>query len=72
MPSSRGSSQPRDRTNTGPLHCRQILYHLSPQGGPRILEWVAYHFCSESSQPMNQTGSPVLQADSLPAELTAE
>ena len=28
MPSSRGSSQPRDRT----LHCRQVFYHLSHQG----------------------------------------
>ena len=23
------------------LHCRRILYHLSHQGSPRILEWVA-------------------------------
>ena len=23
-------------------NCRQILYHLSHQGSPRILEWVAY------------------------------
>ena len=42
MPSSRGSSQPRNQT--GLLHCRQILNHLSHQGSPRILEWVAYHF----------------------------
>ena len=42
MPSSRGSSQPRNQT--GLLHCRQILNHLSQQGSPRILEWVAYHF----------------------------
>ena len=26
------------------LHCRWILYHLSHQGSPRILEWVAYPF----------------------------
>ena len=31
IPSSRGSSQPRD-SNPGLLHCRQPLYHLSPQG----------------------------------------
>ena len=30
--SSRASSQPRDCTNPGLLHCRQILYHLSHQG----------------------------------------
>ena len=27
--------------NQGLLHFRQILYHLSHQGSPRILEWVA-------------------------------
>ena len=32
MPSSRGSSQPRDRTCL--LHCRQILYPLSHLGSP--------------------------------------
>ena len=34
MPSSRGSSQPRDR-NPGLLHFRWILYHLSHQGSPK-------------------------------------
>ena len=33
----------------------QILYHLSHQGSPRILEWVAYPFSSRSSRPKNQT-----------------
>ena len=28
--------------NLGIQHCRPILYHLSHQGSPRILEWVAY------------------------------
>ena len=27
--------------NPGLLHCRQILYQLSHQGSPRILEWVS-------------------------------
>ena len=27
-----------------------------PQGGPRILEWVAYPFSSGSSRPRNRTG----------------
>ena len=36
-------------SNPGPLHCRQILYHLSHQGSPRILEWVAYPFSRGSS-----------------------
>ena len=37
-------------------YCRQILYHLSHQGSPRILEWVAYPFSSVSSGPRNGTG----------------
>ena len=98
MPSTRGSSQPRDRplvsctaggfftdwatweapqttrhpgnslnngfkclqltqgSNPGLLHCRRILYQLSHNGSPRILEWVAYPFSRGSSRPRNQTG----------------
>ena len=33
-----------------------ILYCLSHQGNPRILEWIAYPFSRVSSQPRNQTG----------------
>ena len=33
MSSSRGSSQPRDRTQVSHI-CRQILYHLSHQESP--------------------------------------
>ena len=72
MPSSRGSSKPRDPTqgsNPGLPHCRRIIYHLSHQGSPRILEWLAYLFSRGSSRPTNQTRSPALQADSLSAEL---
>ena len=56
--------------NPGLPHCRWILYQLSHRGNPRILEWVAYPFSSGSSWPRNQTGSPVLQVDSLPIELS--
>ena len=35
---------------------RWILYHLSYQGSPRILGWVALPFSSRSSQPRNWTG----------------
>ena len=42
-------------SNWGLLHCRWILYHLSHQGIPRILEWVAYSFSRGSSQPRNWT-----------------
>ena len=43
-------------SNWGILHCRQILYHLSHQESPRILEWVAFPFSRGSSQPKDQTG----------------
>ena len=37
-------------------HCAQILYQLSHQWSPRILEWVAYPFSRGSYQPRNWTG----------------
>ena len=40
---------PTQRSNPGLLHCGLILYQLSHQGSPRILEWVVYPFSSESS-----------------------
>ena len=40
---------PTQGLNPGLLHCRQILYCLSHQGSPRILEWVAYPFSRGSS-----------------------
>ena len=35
---------PTQGSNLGVLHCRQILYQLSHQGSPRILEQVAISF----------------------------
>ena len=55
MPSSRRLSQLRGRTQ-GLLHCRWILYHLSYQGSPGILESVGYPFSRGSSPPKNQIG----------------
>ena len=40
-----------DLPNPGLPHCRWILYHLSHQGSPRILEPVACPFSSGSYQP---------------------
>ena len=40
---------PTQGSNPGLLHCRWILYQLSHQGSPRILEWLAYPFSSRSS-----------------------
>ena len=41
--------------NLGLPHCRRILYQLSFQGSPKILEWVAYLFSRGSSWPRNWT-----------------
>ena len=57
-------------SNLGLPHCRWILYQLSHKRSPRILEWVPYPYSRGSSWFRNQTGSPALQADSLPIELS--
>ena len=46
---------PAQGLNPGLLYCRRILYQLSQQGSPRMLEWVVYPFSSGSSLPWNQT-----------------
>ena len=46
---------PTQGLNPGLLHCRLILYQLSHQGSPRVLEWIAYPFSSGSFWPRNQT-----------------
>ena len=43
LPGSQGIF-PTQGLNPGLPNCRRILYHLSHQGNPRILEWVAYPF----------------------------
>ena len=48
---------PIQELNPGLPHCRRILYHLSLQGSPRILEWVAYPSSRGSSRPRNGTGA---------------
>ena len=47
---------PTQGSNSGLPHCKQILYQLSHQGSPRILEWVGYPFSRGSSWPRNRTG----------------
>ena len=42
---------PTQGSNPGLPHCRQLLYCLSHQASPRILEWVACPFSRGSSQP---------------------
>ena len=63
---------PTQRSNPGLLHCRRILYQLSHKGSPRILEWVAYHSPEDLLDPGIELGSPALQEDSLPTELSGE
>ena len=46
---------PTQESNPDLLHCRQILYQLSHQRSPRILEWVAISFSGGSSQLRNRT-----------------
>ena len=46
---------PTQGLNPGLLHYRQILYHLSHQENPSILEWVAYSFTKGSSRPWSRT-----------------
>ena len=55
FPFSRGIF-PTQVSNPGLPHCRGILYQLSYNGSPRILEWVGYPFSSRSSWLRNQTG----------------
>ena len=47
---------PTQGLNPGFLHSRGILYLLSHQGSPRILECIAYPFFRGHSQPRNWTG----------------
>ena len=64
---------PTQGSNPGLPHCRWILYQLSHNGSPRILEWVAYLaylFSRDLPDPVIEPGSPALQADSLPTELS--
>ena len=46
---------PIQGSNPGLPHCRLILYQLSHQGSPRILEWAVYPFSSVSSRLRNWT-----------------
>ena len=46
---------PAQGLNPGLPHCRRILYLLSHQRSPRILEWVAWPFTSGSSRPRSGT-----------------
>ena len=55
-----------------PTLCDPIDYTVHGILQARILEWVAYPFSRGSSQPRIEAGSPALQADSLPTELSGK
>ena len=61
---------PTQESSPGLLLRRQILYHLSPQGSPLILEWVAYPL-SRGSSLTQESNQDLLhcKADALPAKL---
>ena len=63
---------PSQGWNPGLPNCRQILYQLSHKGSPRALEWGAYPFSRGSSDLGIEPGSPTLQEDSLPTELSGK
>ena len=55
---------PIQGSNSGLLHCRQILYQLSHKESPRTLEWIAFPFSRGFLTQESNRGSPALQADS--------
>ena len=63
---------PTQGSNPSLLRCRWILYQLSHQGSPTILEWVAYPFSSESSWPRNQTGVSCIEGEFFTSWATRE
>ena len=63
---------PTQRSNPGLLPCRRILYQLSHKGSPIILEWVAFPSLGDLPDPGIKPGSPALQVDSLPTEISGK
>ena len=63
---------PTQGSNPGLWHYRQILYQVSHKGSPRILGWVAYPFSRDLPDSGIKLGSPALQVDSFPTELSGK
>ena len=59
---------PTEGLNPGLLHSRQILYCLSHQGSPWILEWVVYPFSRGCSRPRIRTRVSYIAGGFLPSE----
>ena len=63
---------PTQGSNPGFLHCRWILHQSSHEGSPRIPESVAYSSPTDLPDPGIKPGSPALQVDFLPTELSGK
>ena len=61
---------PTQGSNSRLLPCKRILYLLCHKKSSRILEPVAYPSPGDHPNPGIKPGSPALQADSLPTELS--
>ena len=61
---------PSQESNPSLSHCRQIVYHLSYQGSPWVLEWIVYPFSGGSSWPRNQTGVSCIAGGLFPSQAT--
>ena len=69
MPSSRGSSQPRDQTQVSQLQMDSLP--SQPPGKPKNTGVGSpIPFPGELPNPEIEPGSPALQVDSLPTELS--
>ena len=62
---------PTQGSNPGLPHCRQILYQLSHKGSTRIHSGPILS-PGDLPNPGIEPGSPALQADSLPTELSGK
>ena len=66
---------PTQGSKPGLPHFRWILYQLNHKGSSRILEWVFLKGIpspEDLPNPGIKPGSPALQADSLPTELSGK
>ena len=63
---------PTQGSNPDLPHCKWILYQQSHKGSPRLLEWVAIPSPEDLLDPGIKPGSPALQGDSLPTELSGK
>ena len=61
---------PTQRSNLGLLHCRRILNQLSHKGSQEYWRVWAIPSAEDLPNPGVELGSPALQVDSLPTELS--